>query len=131
VVEYDGRKIRDNKELFFDIQLVAANGEKFYIEALFDTGFTDGWLGIDTQDLDALQWPLITSQIEMTTARGNAQFSIYSGLIVIDDVEVRIPTHVGENLPETILGSFWLDIMRLVADKPNGILTLEMSQISE
>lgn len=32
----------DNKELFFDIQLVAANGEKFYIEALFDTGFTDG-----------------------------------------------------------------------------------------
>jgi predicted aspartyl protease len=72
----------DNKELFFEIELVAANGEKFSIEALFDTGFTDGWLGIDTQDLDALKWALITSQIEMTTARGNAQFSVYSGLVI-------------------------------------------------
>jgi predicted aspartyl protease len=117
----------DNKELFFEIELVAANGEKFSIEALFDTGFTDGWLGIDTQDLDALKWALITSQIEMTTARGNAQFSVYSGLVIIDGIEVRIPVHVGEKLPETIMGSFWLDIMRLVSDKSNEILTLEMN----
>lgn len=64
----------DNKELFFEIQLVAANGEIFSIEALFDTGFTDGWLAIDSQDLDALGWSLITSQIELVTARGEAQF---------------------------------------------------------
>lgn len=120
-------RFADNKELFFEIELVATNGEKFCIEALFDTGFTDGWLGVDSQDLEALQWSLITSQIEMTTARGNAQFSIYSGLIVIDDLEVRIPVHVGENFPETIMGSFWLDVMRLVADKSNGVLTLEMT----
>ncbi|BAZ36778.1 hypothetical protein NIES4101_26980 (plasmid) [Calothrix sp. NIES-4101] len=39
----DGR-FGDNKELFFEIQLVAANDEEFLVEALFDTGFTDGWL---------------------------------------------------------------------------------------
>jgi predicted aspartyl protease len=44
----------DNKELFFEIELVAANNEKFYVEALLDTGFTDGWLAIEAQDLEAL-----------------------------------------------------------------------------
>ena len=34
----------DNGELFFEIQLVALSGEDFFVEALFDTGFTDGWL---------------------------------------------------------------------------------------
>lgn len=116
----------DNKELFFEIQLVAANNEKFYVEALLDTGFTDGWLAIEAQDLDALGWSIIALQVEMTTARGSARFDIYEGKVIIDDVEVTVPVHVGDNLPETIIGSFWLDIMRLVADKPNGILTLEM-----
>jgi predicted aspartyl protease len=37
----DGR-FGDNKELFFEIQLVTANNEIFFVEALFDTGFTDG-----------------------------------------------------------------------------------------
>lgn len=121
----DGR-FGDNQELFFEIQLVSANGEDFFVEALFDTGFTDGWLAIDTQDLEALGWSLIILQVEMQTARGAAKFDIYSGKIIIDGVEVTIPVHIGENLPETIMGSFWLDIMRLVADKPNGILTLEI-----
>jgi predicted aspartyl protease len=118
----------DNKELFFEIQLVAANNEKFYVEALLDTGFTDGWLAIETQDLDALEWSLIALQVEMTTARGLARFDIYEGKVIIDDIEIIVPVHVGDNLPETIIGSFWLDIMRLVADKPNGVLTLEMVQ---
>jgi predicted aspartyl protease len=65
-------------------------------------------------------------QIEMQTARGSAKFDIYSGKIIIDGVEVSIPVHVGENLPDTIIGSYWLDIMRLIADKPDGILTLEL-----
>ncbi|MEH1936865.1 MAG: hypothetical protein V7L14_24800 [Nostoc sp.] len=42
----------DNGELLFEIELVAANDEKFSVEALFDTGFTDGWLAINTQDLE-------------------------------------------------------------------------------
>jgi|GEM_PF-250341 predicted aspartyl protease len=116
----------DNKELFFEIQLIAANDEKFDVEALLDTGFTDGWLAIETQDLDALGWSLITLQVELMTARGSVRFDIYEGKLVIDDIEVTVPVHVGDNLPETIIGSFWLDIMRLVADKPNGILTLQM-----
>jgi predicted aspartyl protease len=41
-------RFTDDKELLFDIELVAINGEKFPIEALLDTGFTDGWLAINT-----------------------------------------------------------------------------------
>jgi predicted aspartyl protease len=121
----DGR-FGDNKELFFEIQLVAANDEKFLVEALFDTGFTDGWLAIDAQDLDALGWSLMALQVEMTTAQGSARFDIYSGKVIVDGVEVMVPVHVGDNLPETIMGSFWLGIMRLIADNPNDVLTLEM-----
>lgn len=43
-----------------------------------------------------------------------------------DNKEVMVAVHVGDRLPDTIMGSFWLGIMRLVADNPNGILTLEM-----
>ncbi len=39
----------DNKELFFELQLVAADGEIFFVQSLFDTRFTDGWLAIDTR----------------------------------------------------------------------------------
>ncbi|KYC36239.1 aspartyl protease [Scytonema hofmannii PCC 7110] len=116
----------DNQELFFEIQFVTANNEFFFVEALFDTGFTDGWLAINKQDLEALDWALMVLQFEMQTARGSAKFDIYSGKIIIDGVEVSIPVHVGENLPDTIVGSHWLDIMRLIADKPAGILTLEI-----
>jgi predicted aspartyl protease len=49
----------DNGELYFEIQLVAVSGEEFFVEALFDTGFTDGWLAINTQDLEALGWSLL------------------------------------------------------------------------
>ncbi|WP_242072219.1 hypothetical protein [Nostoc sp. FACHB-110] len=39
----------NNGELLFEIQLVANNDESFTVEALLDTGFTDGWLAINTQ----------------------------------------------------------------------------------
>jgi predicted aspartyl protease len=116
----------DNGELYFEIQLVAVSGEEFSIEALFDTGFTDGWLAINTQDLEALGWTLLTAQVEMTTARGDARFNIHEGKVIIDGIEVIIPVHVGDDIPDTIMGSLWLDIMQLVVNKPRGILTLEM-----
>lgn len=119
-------RFTDDKELIFEIELVATSGEKFPIEALLDTGFTDGWLAINTQDLQALGWPLLTSQIQLQTAQGKARFNIYEGKIIIDSVEVIIPVHVGDDLPDTILGSFWLDIVQLVINKPNGIFTLEI-----
>jgi predicted aspartyl protease len=39
------------------------SGEEFLVSALFDTGFTDGWLAINTQDLEALEWSLLTVPI--------------------------------------------------------------------
>jgi predicted aspartyl protease len=116
----------DNGELLFEIQLVAANGEVFSVEALFDTGFTDGWLAINTQDLQALKWVMIAAQISMRTARGEGQFNLYEGKVIIDGTEIIIPIHVGKDIPDTLMGSLWLNIMQLVVNKPRGILTLEM-----
>ncbi|MDZ7957030.1 MAG: aspartyl protease [Aulosira sp. DedQUE10] len=113
-------------ELFFEIQLVAVNGEEFFVSALFDTGFTDGWLAINTQDLEALQWSEVLGQVTMRTARGEADFYIYKGKVVIDEIELVIPVHVGRDIPKTTMGSAWLDIMKLVVSKPQGILSLEI-----
>ncbi|WP_414553220.1 aspartyl protease [Anabaena sp. CCY 0017] len=116
----------DNGELWFEIQMQAANGDVFSVEALFDTGFTAGWLAINTQDLEALEWLRIAAQIFMTTARGEGQFNLYEGKVIIDDTEFTIPVHVGDDIPDTLMGSAWLDIMQLVVNKPQGILTLEI-----
>lgn len=116
----------NNGELYFEIQLVAANGDEFSVEALLDTGFTDGWLAINTQDLEAVGWSLLTAQVEMRTAGGDARLNIYEGKVIIDGTEVIVPVHVGDDIPDTLIGSLWLDIMQLVVNKPRGILTLEM-----
>ena len=42
----------ENGELFFEIELISINGESFVVDALLDTGFTTGWLAINTQDLE-------------------------------------------------------------------------------
>ncbi|MBF2009315.1 MAG: aspartyl protease [Chlorogloeopsis fritschii C42_A2020_084] len=116
----------DNGELLFEIQLIAANGEIFSVEALFDTGFTDGWLAINTQDLQALEWVMIAAQISMQTVRGEGIFNLHEGKVIIDRTEVTIPVHVGDDIPDTLMGSLWLNIMQLLVNKPKGILTLEM-----
>ena len=116
----------NNGELFFEIQLVAENGEEFQVEALFDTGFTDGWLAINTQDLEALGWPLMISQVEVRIAQGSARFNLHEGKVIIDGTEVIIPVHVGDDVPDTLMGVLWLDIMQLVVNKARGVLTLEM-----
>jgi predicted aspartyl protease len=94
----------ENGELWFEIQLVGFSGE-ISVEALFDTGFLNGWLAINSQDLDALGWLLITAQIDMRTAQGESEFNLYEGKIIIDDTEYIIPVHVGDNIPETLIGS--------------------------
>lgn len=38
-------------ELFFEIELIAADGSVVTVNALLDTGFTD-WLAMDTQDAE-------------------------------------------------------------------------------
>jgi clan AA aspartic protease len=117
-------KFGDKGELFFEIKLVAVTGEKFLVDALLDTGFTTGWLAINSQDLEALQWPLAASDIEMRTARGDDLFDIHEGQIIIDGEEVTIPVHVGDEIPEFLIGAQWLEVMELTINKPEGILTL-------
>lgn len=116
----------ENGQLFFEIELIASNGERFPVEVLLDTGFTTGFLAINSQDLDGLDWSLIVREIEMQTARGDALFDIYEGRVSVDGQEFTVPVHVGGELPEILIGSQWLDRMRLVVDKPQGILTLEI-----
>ena len=115
----------DNGQLFFEIELIASNGEIFPVEVMLDTGFTTGFLAINSQDLDGLDWSLMVREIEMQTARGDALFDLYEGRVIIDGQELIVPVHVGEDLPEILIGSQWLEGMQLVVNKPIGILTLE------
>lgn len=55
-------------ELYFDIDLMAADSSLITVSALLDTGFTD-WLAINIQDAESLGW-LFVEKREMRTARG-------------------------------------------------------------
>jgi uncharacterized DUF497 family protein len=35
-----------------------------------------------------------------------------------------------DNIPDTLLGSLWLDIMELIVNKPKDILTLKVCEIN-
>ncbi len=114
----------ENGELFFEIELIASNGENFPIEVLLDTGFTTGWLAIDSQDIEALEWPLVKRDQIMQTARGEKSFDVYAGTVLFDGEEFTIPVISGDKIPENILGLQWLQTRRLVVDFPAGVLTL-------
>ena len=114
----------ENGELFFEIELIAASGEIFPIEVLLDTGFTTGWLAIDSQDIEALEWPLVKRDQIMQTARGEESFDVYAGTVIFDGEEFTIPVISGDEVPENILGLQWLQTRRLVVDFPAGVLTL-------
>ncbi|NEP61522.1 MAG: aspartyl protease [Symploca sp. SIO2G7] len=116
----------ENGELFFEIELITANDEHFAVEAILDTGFTTGWLAINAQDIEALQWLAIDYEIEMITARGSEPFELYEGTVIIDSQEFTIPVHVGEELPDILIGSQWLEIIELIVKKQQGTLTLEV-----
>ena len=60
----------------------------------------------------------------METARGDAFFNIYEGRMVVDGEEVTIPVHVGEEVPNYLIGAQWLEVMELRVNKPDGILIL-------
>lgn len=114
----------DIGELFFEIDLITADGERFQVDALLDTGFTTGWLAIDTQDIDGLGWSVIDLDRTMQTARGEEFFDLYEGKVILDGIEFTIPVHVGAGIPETLLGLQWLATRRLVVDATVGMLTL-------
>lgn len=114
----------DIGELFFEIDLIAADGDIFQVDALLDTGFTTGWLAINSQDLDSLGWSVIDLDRTMQTARGEQFFDIYEGKVLLDGIEYTIPVHVGPEITEPLLGLQWLSRMRLVVDATEEILTL-------
>ncbi|MEG4444372.1 aspartyl protease [Microcoleus sp. AT9_B5] len=115
----------DEDELFFEIELIADNGLELPVDALLDTGFS-GWLAMDSQDLEGLDWTYV-KQEKMRTAKGEFDFEIYIGKMRIEYLEFDIPVHVGDGVPEILIGRQWLKNRRLVVDMSAGILTLEAS----
>ena len=111
-------------QLFFDIDLVAGDGEQFPIEVLLDTGFITGWLALDIQDIEILGWNLIERDSIMQMARGEEYFDVYEGKVVVDGQEYIIPVLAGDGIPETILGLQWLKILPLTVNFEASILTL-------
>ena len=83
----------DEDELFFEVELIADNGLEWPVDALLDTDFS-GWLAMDSQDLEGLDWIYIRRQ-KMRTAKGEFNFDIYAGKVRIDEQEFDIPVHVG------------------------------------
>lgn len=63
----------------------------------------------------------------MRTAKGEFDFDIYAGKVRIDEQEFDISVHVGDGVPEILIGRQWLKNRRLVVDMSAGILTLEAS----
>lgn len=115
-------------ELIFEIELIAGNGEILPVEVMLDTGFTAGYLAIDEQDINALEWQKLQSDIRIKIAQGVGRFDIYAGRVIVDNREFVVPVHVGKDLPEIIIGVKWLKLMRLNADYRRGILTLEYAE---
>jgi len=119
----EGRFESETNRLFFEIGLIAADGELIFVEALLDTGFTD-WLAINTQDLEILNWSSLNDEHLMITAQGEQRFNIYLGNVQIDGQEFNIPVVGGDNIPEILIGMEWLKSKRLVIDLPAGVMTL-------
>ncbi|MFB2919101.1 MULTISPECIES: aspartyl protease [Aerosakkonema] len=114
----------DIGELIFEIDLIAADGERFTIDVLLDTGFTTGWLALDNQDVLSLGWAMIESERAMQTARGEAFFDIYEGRVVLDGQEYIILVLAGDGIPESLLGLQWLKMLPLTVNYGAGVLTL-------
>lgn len=112
----------DEDGLFFEIELLAADGLEISVDVMFDTGFS-GWLAINEQDLDALGWIYVDQQT-MRTAQGDSRFDIFLGKVRIDGNTFDVSAHVGQGLSEVLLGRQWLKTRRLVVDVSSSVLTL-------
>ena len=114
----------ENEELNFEIELIAADGEGYPVEVLLDTGFTTGWLALDTQDAESLGWSVIETNRTMQMARGEGYFDIYEGTVLLDETEYIIPVLAGAEILEPLLGLQWLKMLPLAVNFTAGVLTL-------
>lgn len=113
-------------ELIFEIELITGDGDLIPVDVLLDTGFTTGYLAIHLQDIVGLGWQKLSPErVKLKTAQGQAYFELYEGRVIVDGKEFIAPVHCGEELPEILFGQRWLDFMKLVVNKPEGILSLE------
>lgn len=109
-------------QLFFEIELMTADGLNLPVDAMLDTGFT-GFMAINKQDLDALDWAYIGDE-PLRTAQGEIIFERYLGKVLLDEQEYEIPVFAGDEITEVLLGSEWLKILPLAVNYKAGILTL-------
>jgi predicted aspartyl protease len=112
----------DKGQLFFDIELIANDGLELPVDVMLDTGFT-GFLAINKQDLDGLEWQFIREQ-EMQIVQAEKFFDIYYGKIFLNEQMYEISVFAGDEIREVLLGSEWLKILPLVANFQHGALTL-------
>lgn len=117
----NGRFSNDDT-LIFELSLIASDGLELPTDVMLDTGFS-GWLAIDEQDLEGLDWTYLRT-IAQQTARGVSDFDIYAGKVRLDGSDFDILVHVGEGLTEILFGLKWLKTRRLVVDMASGVLTL-------
>ncbi|MBD2194446.1 MULTISPECIES: aspartyl protease [Calothrix] len=111
-------------ELIFEIEIISVDGDSYPIEVLLDTGFTSGWLALDIQDAESIEWRLIERNSTMQMVRGEAFFDIYEGKVKLDEQEYIIPVLAADGIPEPLLGLQWLRILPLSVNSSTGILTL-------
>lgn len=109
-------------QLFFEIDLITADGFNLPVDAMLDTGFT-GFLAINKQDLNGLDWSYLGKE-PLQTAQGESVFEHYTGKVLIDGQEYEIPVFAGEEIREILLGSQWLKILPLVVNYQADLLTL-------
>lgn len=112
----------DEDALFFEIALVDDEGLELQVDAMFDTGFSY-WLALNNQDAIALNWVRLERQT-LLTARGNFDFDIYAGKVILYGQEYDIPVHVGKGLTEVLIGRQWLQSKELIVNMSKRILTL-------
>jgi predicted aspartyl protease len=111
-------------ELIFEIDLIAADEEKYPIDVLLDTGFITGYLALDSQDIRSLGWLMIEGERAMQMARGEEFFDVYEGRVVLNEREYIIPVIAGAGIPEPLLGLQWLKMLPLTVNFTAGVLTL-------
>jgi predicted aspartyl protease len=112
----------DGGQLFFEVELINADGLNLPVDALFDTGFT-GFMAMNKQDLSALNWQFLSAD-ELLTAQGLKIFDLYLGKVILDNQEYEIPVYAGDELTEILLGSEWLKFLPLVVNFSAGVLCL-------